>query len=155
MSVVVRSAEIYDIPAYTDLAGHFFTAGPFAGLVQFNPAKVADFLLTAIQNPAMGVWLAEERGRIVGICGATIYPVYFAPDHKAAQELWWWVEPEARGGGAGKALLDMVELWAREHGASITMMGALETHRIDAMTRVYARSGYTPVERIFYKGLHS
>ena len=57
-----------------------------------------------------------------------VYPLYFNCNHITGQELFWWVEPEARK-GVGAHLLDCLELAAMNAGAQSWAMIALDKVR--------------------------
>jgi len=58
----------------------------------------------------------------------------------------WFVEPEMRRGGVGRALLDAAEEWARARGLS--EIGS-DTQLVNEMSRrAHMRSGYAEVDRI-------
>lgn len=152
MSITVRQAEYADLGRYTELATQFIAASPISSVVPVAADSVANFLIGAVENPMVGVWLAEKDGQMVGICGAIKYPLYFSPQHTIVQELWWWLTPEARGSGAGKALYNTLETWAQENGAAALFMIALDDDRVEKTSKFYARAGFKPMERTFVKG---
>lgn len=149
--MIVRPATLEDLPAYMPLALAFHAASPIRQAIPFSVEGFADFYTAAIESQNMGVWLAEQDGRLIGICGALVYPMYFNPDYWVAQELWWYLSPEARGHGAGKAMYDAIDAWATEKGASALFMIALEDERASKMEKLYVRQGFQPMERTFYK----
>ena len=87
------------------------------------------------------------------MAAALAYPAYFNAGHIQAQELFWWVDEEARSSGAGRALLEALEGWARAVGAhSLTMisLAALDGERV---AKLYERAGYRRSELTFIKRL--
>lgn len=58
----------------------------------------------------------------------------------------WWVDPDARRAGTGRALLDAAESWARGRGYTEIASDALLDNRLSHA--VHARCGYVEVERI-------
>ena len=66
--------------------------------------------------------LAEDEGRVVGMAGLFVLPFMFNANHVSAHEVVWWVEPEAQGKGAGKALLQAIEPACRDRGAELIYM---------------------------------
>jgi GNAT superfamily N-acetyltransferase len=149
--VIVRNAIAEDLPRYLPLAQAFHAASPMHGVIAFDVDGYSDFYLRAINDPAMGVWLAEEDGVVIGITGALFYPMYFSPTNMVVQELWWWLTPEARGKGAGQAMYKTIESWATAKGATALFMIALEDERAGTMANLYGRKGFRPVERTFLK----
>ena len=62
---------------------------------------------TVTEDPRATLLVAEDEGQIVGFLYATIeneLPIYQHEEFALARE--WWVEPEFRGRGAGKALIE-------------------------------------------------
>ncbi|MEB3203044.1 MAG: GNAT family N-acetyltransferase, partial [Synechococcus sp.] len=119
--------------------------------IPFDPQGFGIFYLNSLHNPNVGLWLAEQDGKVLGVAGVLLYPMYFSPSNLVAQELWWWLEPEARGTGAGGKMHEMIESWALENGASALFMIALEDDNSSKMANLYARKGYKPMERTFIK----
>jgi len=155
MTITIRRPEYADLGRYTELAVEFIKSAPISKLVAITPDNVADFLVRAMDNPNVGMWMAVKNGAIVGICGALHYPLYFGPQHTIAQELWWWLTPDARGSGAGQAMYKTLEAWAKENGAAAIFMIALDDDRVKKTSKFYERAGYMPLERTFAKGAAS
>jgi RimJ/RimL family protein N-acetyltransferase len=155
VTITVRRPEYADLGRYTELAVEFITAAPISKLVDITPDNVADFLVRAVDNSDVGMWMASKDGAVVGICGALRYPLYFNPQHTIVQELWWWLTPDARGSGAGQAMYKELERWAKESDAAAIFMIALDDDRVEKTSKFYARAGYKPLERTFAKGAES
>lgn len=149
--MIVRTATEADFPAYAKLACDFHSASPMQGVCEFDHAGYAAFYRDALANDRLLILLAESEGEIVGICGALLYPLYFAPTHLVVQELWWYLTPTARGGSAGKQMLQRIERWSSDSGAKSLFMIALANDRVQAMERVYCRAGFSPMERTYMK----
>ena len=149
--MIVRRATEQDLPEYVRLARRFHAASPVSTAIPFDPEGFGAFYLNSLENPDIGLWLAEQDNRILGIAGAVMYPMYFSPTHRVAQELWWWLEPEARGSGAGAEMYRLIEAWATKNEASAMFMIALEDANSGKMANLYARKGYRPMERTFIK----
>ncbi len=149
--MIVRNATAYDFAEYLPLAHAFHAASPIRNVIPFDDEGYADFFLSAVENPDIGVWLAEDDGKMVGIAGALAYPMYFSPATTVVQELWWWLTPEARGKGAGQAMYRTIESWATTKSATALFMIALEDERVGKMANLYARKGFRPMERTFMR----
>jgi GNAT superfamily N-acetyltransferase len=151
--VIVRSAIAEDLPRYLPLGQAFHAASPMHSAMPFDVDGFSDFFLRAIQDPNMGVWLAEDDGAVIGITGALFYPMYFSPSSMVVQELWWWLTPEARGKGVGHALLNVIESWATAKGATALFMVALEDENAEKMAQIYTRKGFRLMERTYMRGV--
>lgn len=149
--MLVRNAAEADLDQYLVLAKDFHDASPMNGIAEFDIEGYASFYKNALNNPDVGIWLAEIDSKIVGITGALVFPLYFSPTHLVAQELWWWLTPTARGSGAGAKMFKQIEQWAKEKNAKSLFMIALEDDRAEKMEKVYIRAGFTPLERTFVK----
>lgn len=137
-----------DIPAMTQMGARFFDTSGLDKWFAYNPNSFAKTLVMLLENPQAVVFYAEH-----GMAAAMAYPCWFNRKHLTAQELFWWVEPEARGGSLGEELRQGLEDWAREKGCLTMEMGALDTSRPEVLARYYAQQGYGPKERIFCKRL--
>jgi GNAT superfamily N-acetyltransferase len=149
--VIARYATAEDLDQYLPLAAAFHSASPVHNVLPFDYEGFTNFFLSSIGNPSVGMWVVEEDGIVYGIAGALIYPMYFSPSSRVAQELWWWMLPEARGLGAGKQLYDAIESWAKEQSANALFMIALEDSDAPKMERLYTDKGFRPMERTYFK----
>jgi GNAT superfamily N-acetyltransferase len=152
-TIIVRNAVEADLPIYLQLSADFHAASPMQRVCEFEPEGFKEFVLGAMDNPDICILAAELNGEIVGITGGIIYPLYFSPSHKVAQELWWWLTPAARGSGVGNKMFKHLQLWSKERGAKTIFMIALEDERAEKMEKVYCRAGFEPMERTFMKGI--
>lgn len=151
--MIVREAAFEDIPAYTAMACEFADFSPMASIAPPDAAGFAEFMLRNMGQPSIAMWLAEGEDGIAGISAGLIYPVYFSPQTLVAQELWWWVDPMARGSAAGRMLRERIEQWGAENGAKAVIMLALENEQTSTLGRLYRRAGFRPLERSFIKEL--
>lgn len=94
--------------------------------------------------------LACDDNRAVGILGALISPFWFAPRVLFAQELFWWVDEEARGNGVGRMLLARFEEEMRQREISYITMMSLNDRRADS---TYSASSYMLAETNYLKKL--
>jgi ribosomal protein S18 acetylase RimI-like enzyme len=78
----------------------------------------------------------EASGAPVGLASGTIWEA----DAETAHLYAMWVAPEARGSGAGAALVDAVVGWAAEHGA--LRVRTEVTVGNDGAARLYERAGF-------------
>jgi len=154
MPVTVRTATVEDLPCYMDLAEAFVATTPINHLIPFDRECTAAFVEGALENENMVVLVAEDDVEIIGITAAIAYPMYFNPAKLVAQELWWYIKPDARGGAASKLLFQEIEKWGKSKQAEAMFMIALDNDRVTTMAKMYGRLGYAPTERVFVKGLN-
>lgn len=111
----------------------------------------ADLVASIEELDAAGFFrVAVARGRVVGLVGGLLVPWYLCRSQLLAQEVWWWVDPDARDTGAGLALLEALEEWAREAGAVSVQIATPPSLGEDrnpvAVERLMRGRGYTWME---------
>lgn len=146
---MIRFATHADIPRCVEMGRAFFAESNAASF-PFDESS-AEKTLTHLIEAEDGALLVAEKEGVVGMVGALAYPHFMNLSKKAAQELFWWVEPAHRGGSAGVRLLQAVEAWAEARGCATLTMVCLP---IDSPAeRIYQRTGYRALERSYVKGL--
>ena len=153
MVTVVRLMEKDDTAAYVNMAAAFHADMPVGDIIPFDPESTTTFLTNLIGNENFHVILAEIDGVPIGIAGAALYPMYFSHSSFVVQEMWWWLSPQHRGSGAARQMYKDIEDWAVKHNAVAVFMIALHDDNVERMAKMYARSGFRPMERTFIKGL--
>jgi GNAT superfamily N-acetyltransferase len=149
--MIVRRAAINDLSVILEMGGRFHMASPVHTAIPYDAASFQRFCEQAINDPEIGFWVAELDGVVVGMTAAIVYPSYFNANRHIAQELFWWVDVAARGTGAGKALIEQIETWAKSVNADVVLMLALADKNEEKMQNLYARRGYRPIERTFIR----
>jgi len=147
----VRESTIDDLGDLVRLGATFHAATPAHQKLPFDEPSFRRFCEQALDNPDIGFWVVEQDGKVAGMTAAIIYPTYFNVNCFIAQELFWWVDEQARGSGAGKELIEAIEGWARKHKVDAVFMLALADKNEEKMQNLYARRGYRPIERTFMK----
>lgn len=146
---MIRTATAADIPALVEMGGRFFAASGFADSTSYDPDSMAHTFAQLIESE-QGVLLVADG---VGMAGALVYPHYFNRHDLVAQELFWWVDEDARKSGAGSRLLLAIEAWAAERGAKSLIMLSLSALDAEKVNRMYENAGYRPAEQSFIKRL--
>jgi GNAT superfamily N-acetyltransferase len=149
--VNVRPATPDDLPRIVAMGRKFWSQTAYAPHVIYCPDSIAG---SALQMMDTGLLLvADVDGVAVGAVGLMTTPLYANRDVLAAAELYWYVEPEHRDNGAGRALLAAIENAARDAGVKVLGMMALEAVEPDKAAAIYKLMGYVPAERTFLKVL--
>jgi RimJ/RimL family protein N-acetyltransferase len=148
--MTVRQATEMDIPQIVDMAGAFFFEMRAVEL-SFDEESAADTAMKLITSDDGSLIVAEMDGKLVGMAGAIAFSHYMSASNKVAQEMFWWVDKEHRGGIVAMRLLRAMEDWAKERGCSSLTMICLP---IDSPAEeIYKRTGYRPLERSYIKEL--
>ena len=144
--MTVRRAVASDRSRCLQLARNFHIA---SGLqIPFSPAYASLLFDACLCEPDRLCLVLDDNG-VQGVLAAQAGSLPIAPV-KAATELIWWIEPNARGRAAIE-MLDAYENWARERGCVFANMVGLGSDPLPA--RLYERRGYIAAERHFMKTL--
>lgn len=146
----IRYALPEDLGELRRMAALFHSASCYADTV---PVDMDSFVQTVseLASTAHGVVLVSENddGKVCGMAGGVINPHWFNRNHLVGQELFWWVDADARGMGAGFGLMKALEDWAKEQGCNTFCMASTANLSPEKLAKVYKRRGYVPQD-IFY-----
>jgi GNAT superfamily N-acetyltransferase len=141
----MRLATESDMPALLRMGAEFANA---AGLSATDESM--EFTLRALMDSG-GLFVTGEP--VCGMAAGLLFDQYFNRSVRAAQELFWWVDTDARRSGAGRDLLDGMEAWARTNGAQSLTMVTLQALDAESIGRFYESNGYKPLEHNYMKVL--
>lgn len=115
-----------------------------------NPTGLATELDPMLQNPMTPVFVAERQGG--GLCGlleAGTRPYADGCDSSPVGYIeGWYVDPDARGMGIGRALVEAAEAWARELG--LHEMASDTAIANEAGLEAHLALGYREIERVIH-----
>lgn len=94
--------------------------------------------------------VAEVEGHHLGGVGAVKGPMMFDKNSTMAYERFWWVEPDQRAAGVGKALFKAINDAAKKAHCDYLIMLSPSDLRVDAM---YEGAGMKPLEHTFWSKL--
>jgi RimJ/RimL family protein N-acetyltransferase len=143
--MTVRDAMPADAPALYAMADQFLATPPYVR--QADPAQLRTCLEMLLTAPTGRLFVLERDGVAAGMLGMMVF-VHPITGEWTASELFWWVNPEARGRG-GLQLLHAAEEWATAQGASRLLMIAPD----DRVGQLYARLGYRRLEATYERVL--
>lgn len=143
---MIREATPADTPRLVEMGERFLTETIYRGRVTVNPAQMAA-TVTLMRGGEVGkIFVLEINGAVVGMIGLLIF-IHPIAGETTVSEVFWWVEPEHRGGGL--RLLKRAEQWARTQGAVKLMMIAPTAE----VGQLYLRLGYEPLETTYQRTL--
>lgn len=145
---MIREATADDIPALIDMGMRFHAGSAYSDLLNPSKAVIADSLANLIASDTCTVFVDCRDDVLVGAILGAIIP-HFVTGELTCAELSWWVDQEHRGGGP--KLLDRLEEWAIENGAS--RMAVTEPPGNPRVGELYVRLGYRLVEKTYMKAL--
>lgn len=146
--MIVREATAADFSAIAAVGQHFYATTAYRD-IPYSEDSMKRWL--PIMRQQRLLYVAEDAGRIVGGIGGLYAPLYFNDQHRIAQEMFWWVEPDYRSTRAAVMLLRAIERAVTDAGCSWWTMILLEGDNAERIERFYRRDGYRPSERVFTK----
>ncbi|MGH9371853.1 MAG: GNAT family N-acetyltransferase [Vicinamibacterales bacterium] len=147
-STSIREATLADVPAIVAMGCRFLRTTAFGTHVKENPEQMAALAAQLIEGDGGAVFVADMDGGVVGMIGLLrfLHPMSGEP---FVSELFWWVNPDARGSSAALRLLRQGEQWTRDVGAVVLQMIA-PTPEVE---RLYHARGFDRVETAYQKRL--
>lgn len=156
--ITVRPAQLPDdkpiILRFIDGLQHFEAA--FESDRRLDDAYPEDQFAALVKQTENGTFLIAEQGG-VAVGWAAVYeheaPTYvIAEERRCAVICEAYVDEAVRGQGAGRALLDACEAWARGRGIEVLHIGHLSENARAAA--VYDKAGFSPYVLLRRKRLH-
>ena len=140
----IRAATAADVAAWSTLRAALW---PDADVVELRREAAAYFTGTQSGQPIAAILLAvDEQGRPCGMIELTLR--LYAEGCEASPVPYvegWYVAPDRRGHGIGRALMAAAEAWALAAGHSELASDALVENT--ASHKAHAALGFTEVER--------
>ena len=108
----IRFAFESDLPDLVALLQDLFAIeADFQG----DPVKQGRGLRLLLENPSCHIWVAEERGRVIGFCTLQVL-ISTAEGGSVGLIEDVVVASDRRGFGVGRQLMAALETWAAQHG---------------------------------------
>lgn len=142
---MIRWATDDDVPVLLDMAKAFLETH-YADTLVFNAEKMQELLAELISNPSGFLLVSEQDENVVGTIGVLVYD-HPMTGQALSSELFWWMNPEARGGLDGMRLLKHAEKWVRDN--RIPWMHVVAPN--DRVKSFYRRLGFSELETHFQK----
>lgn len=147
----IRQAVESDLANLADCAEAFYASSE--KLHEFELDRFVGLWTVLIRNGSGVMFVLEdEHGRgLAGAIGGMVHPEPYSKG-TVAQEMFWFVRPEARG-GRGVALYKAFEAWAQTKKATEIRMGYLVDLMPEKVAHFYERAGFERVEVGYSKRL--
>ncbi len=143
----IRTATPDDVFDILILAKEFSKEAPQSH--KWNKEKTEQFILSALQNTNMTIFVIDVDGEIEGALVGFLSELYMSYTVQAT-ELAWFVSKDYRGKPASLKLIKAFEKWAKESGAKQIGMGDIEG--ISSLEKLYNRLGYERRRNCLFKG---
>lgn len=145
---MIRLATQDDAGAVITMLRHFTEMGLFPQTFNEDDARAS--YAKALTNPDWVVLISRNKdAMLVGFTS----PWLLNYGYQTAQEMGWWVEPEARKSGTARDLVMAFEKWARDKGCNSIVMSCFDKSEGDRIASMYMRHGYRLLQCGFIKEL--
>jgi len=144
LPISVRHVRPGDEAAWLRMRLHLWPDGSDS-----HPREIAAFLDGSLTNPRAVLMAVDDRGAAVGFAELSIRPYVDGcdTDHVAYLE-GWYVDPDHRRRGVGRALVGAAEAWARAQGS--TEFGSDTLLDNDLSAAAHRALGFEETEQIRY-----
>jgi len=147
----IRLSSPADNDALLAIGHKFFQHNPYRHDSTLDEASLLETFDDLRTNHVLLV--CEVDGKVVGTAAAYIMPLFWNKSQKQGLEIFWWIDEEHRGNGAGTKLRQQLQKQAKLRGANFWNMAALEDSMPDVVGAMYEKAGFKPVERIYMKAI--
>lgn len=144
---MIRLAEEKDFDILLRMCKSFFDASGYSDRFEYNEPDVKELVRALITDKTM---ITDGKS---GMLGFILSPALMNRSQIIAQELFWWVDEDKRGGKLGLDLLKAAEEQATELGASQLLMLSLTKLNGGKVNKLYESRGYEPRESVYMRAL--
>lgn len=118
---MIRKATMEDMPHIMRMLFELYKAMRMRRVMMFEEASthMSERVEMMIGHEKCLCLLAEDDSDVHGLLFAIIVPSFWYPDTSEAHEIAFWVDPNKRGAGIGRSMLDIAESWSKEAGAIV------------------------------------
>lgn len=131
--IMVHLVEEKDYPRIIDMGAKFISSMD----LPVDKASILTMIGHLIQT---GIVAIHDSGK--GFIACHLFNWNLNPSKLVAQEVAWWVEPEARGEGIARELLDFYINWAKEKNAFAIEMGTFRSLDKGNLGAFYEKNGF-------------
>lgn len=143
---MIREATLDDVSQLLEMGKHFLAQTAYGHRLGTNVEQMAKTAVALIDQDNGVVFVVAQGTALLGMIGVLRFQHHLSGEPVAA-EVFWWVEPEARG--VGVRLMKRAEAWAKAHGAVRFQMVSPEPK----VGQLYERMGYQAIEVAYERTL--
>lgn len=146
---MVRDGTSNDLDAVVIMAEQFWKHTRYD--VPFDPAHVRNMAALALDHGLLAI--LEVDGQVEGFTAGVKGPLLGNASVLSGTEIAWWVNPEARKGRNGIALMQHIEKMARAQGVVYWNMIVMQSCMPEVGAAIYERMGYEKSETSYTRKL--
>lgn len=143
---MIRQATPEDLERIVEMGVRFINETSYVKFLSPSVESITMSVVNLMANPNAILLVSGSDATVTGMIGMLSFDHPFSGE-RVASEMFWWVDPEARGDGI--RLLVAAEKWAKEAGAVKVQMVAPN----ERVGEIYERLSYTPVETMYQRAL--
>lgn len=147
---MIRHATLEDKEGVVTLLKSFFHDSEYSEM-PWNQGSIEDIVEKLTTTDTACLLVADD---LSGLIGGYATPYWMNMDRVFAQEMFWFVSKEKRGGPLGIRLLMEFEKWADTVGADYVVMSSTTSLNPKGVESVLDRKGYRPVDISYWKRLN-
>jgi GNAT superfamily N-acetyltransferase len=140
--MMVRDGVVEDLPAVVEMAREFWKETMYQE--EFDGDYVEFMASMAIEHGLLAI--LEIDGKVEGFTAGLKSPLLACADVLGGTEIAYWINPEARRGRNGIALIKHIEGMAKAQGVKYWNMIAMESSMPETVARIYGALGYEKSE---------
>ena len=145
---LVRVGGPADVPDVLRMIRHFYAEVSSAAWLTYD-AEVLKELIRRVMGMGVVFLVDDAADQPCGVLAAVIVTIPFS-GQQVAEELVWWVDPDARKTSAAERLRRAFETWAgHQHLRWVKVTAPVDAN----LDRYYRRCGYRPIETAYLKEL--
>jgi GNAT superfamily N-acetyltransferase len=146
---MVRDGTPEDLPQVVLMAAEFWKETRYDD--PFDPEHVRNMAAMALDHGLLAI--LEIDGRVEGFTAGVKGPLLGNASVLSGTEIAWWVNPSARRGRNGIALMQHIEGMARAQGVKYWNMVVMESCMPEVGATIYERLGYEKSETSYTRVL--
>jgi hypothetical protein len=144
----IRKATIEDKSAVLKLMSDFFNKTDYLDIVGYSRESLEGMFEKLVTLDEACLFITEDYS---GCIGGYVMPYWMNMNKVFAQELFWWVAEDKRGGSSSIRLLDTFEEWSIQKKADAVVMSSTTSLNPEGVGAVYKRRGFVPIDISYIK----
>lgn len=143
--MLIKRVQIDDIPRILPMVRKFYTDSIEAMGLPYHEESV-EKSAKALAAQHLALYAETVDGELIGVLGGMVLPWPMDHNYIVFQEILFYVERKYGAFGIGHKLIDGIELYCKQSGISMVVMGALGNRNAIKMDNYLTRRGYKVME---------
>lgn len=145
---MIRAATLDDLPALSRVGRLFYEEAGLPG--EYREERFVQSWANILGQGLGVILMAEGDEGPVGAVGAFLLPDIYTED-LIADEAFWFIDKDHRGGTLALRLFSALEKWAYEMGADRQNFVHLEKLQPARLKRLYEKKGYQVIQTLYQR----